>query len=65
MTDQMQSEIADLNGKLDDIEDPRQAYALVRERIQQFRVRGWQIPEDLARIERVYATECLCESQGR
>ncbi len=65
MTDQMQSEIAELNVKLEEIEDPRRCYALVKERIHQFHLRGWDIPDDLARIERRLATECLLESQGR
>ncbi len=65
MTDQMQSEITELNIKLEEIEDPRRCYALVKERIHQFRLRGWDIPDDLERIERRLATECLIESQGR
>jgi hypothetical protein len=65
MTDQMQSEIAELNAKMEKIDDPRRCYALVQERIRQLQLRGWEIPQDLALIERRLATECLCESQGR
>lgn len=65
MSDQMQSEIAEINGQMEAIEDPRQCYALVQERIRTYRARGITIPDDLARIERQLLTECLAESQGR
>jgi hypothetical protein len=65
MTDQMQGEIAELNLKLEEIDDPRRSYALVQERIRLYRSLGRPIPEELARIERRVMTECLRESQGR
>jgi len=65
MTEQMQSEIADLNRQIEDIEDPRQAYAMVRERISQIRQRGVAVPTELASLERSLAVDCLSESQGR
>ncbi|HKZ96328.1 MAG TPA: hypothetical protein VJ045_05060 [Hyphomicrobiaceae bacterium] len=65
MNNQMQSEIAELNVKLEELDDPRRCFAMVQERIRQFRLRGWPIPDDLARIERRLMTECLAESQGR
>jgi hypothetical protein len=65
MTEQMQSEIAELSLRVEEIDDPRRCYALVQERIRQYRQRGYDIPEELVRMERRLATECLSESQGR
>jgi hypothetical protein len=65
MSDQMQSEIAELNSKIEQIDDARRCYALVQERIRKYRLSGKTIPEDLARMERALMTECLAESQGR
>ncbi|MEQ1577897.1 MAG: hypothetical protein ABL894_09605 [Hyphomicrobium sp.] len=65
MSEQMQSEIANLNTQIEVLDDPRQCYALVKERIHQYRASGMKVPEDLARMERQLLTECLCESQGR
>ncbi len=65
MTEQMQSEIAELNSKLEEIDDPRRSYAIVQERIRLYRTLGREIPAELSRIERRLANECLLESQGR
>ena len=65
MSEQMQSEIANINSQMDSFDDPRQCYALVKERIQNYRAQGASVPEDLARLERHLLTECLCASQGR
>lgn len=65
MTEQMQAEIAELNTRLEQIDDPRRSYAMVLERIHAYRVRGQQVPEPLALMERRLARECLIESQGR
>jgi hypothetical protein len=65
MTEQMQSEIAQLSLRMEEIDDPRRCYALVQERIRQFRQSGYDIPEELVRMERRLAVECLNESQGR
>jgi hypothetical protein len=65
MTDQMHSEIAELNTKMEEIDDPRRCFAMVQERIRQYRLRGKDVPEELALIERCLARECLFESQGR
>lgn len=65
MTDQMQAEIAELNLKLEEIDDPRRSYAMVSERIRSYRANGYQVPEALALIERRLASECMRESQGR
>jgi hypothetical protein len=65
MTEQMQSEIAELSLRMEEIDDPRRCYALIQERIRQYRQRGYDIPEELVRIERRLAADCLIESQGR
>ncbi|HRN89073.1 hypothetical protein [Hyphomicrobium sp.] len=65
MTEQMQAEIAELNHRLEEIDDPRRSYALVLERIRSYRSRGQQVPEPLTLMERRLARECLIESQGR
>jgi hypothetical protein len=50
---------------IDDHDDPRDAYALVQERIRQYRSAGWLVPEELVRVERSMMTEFMAESQGR
>jgi hypothetical protein len=65
MTEQMQAEIAELNHRLEEIDDPRRSYAIVQDRIRAFRAHGQQIPEALALMERRLAIECRIESQGR
>lgn len=65
MTDQMQAEIAELNLRLDEIDDPRRSYAIVQEKIRAYRKHGQQVPEALSLMERRLATECRIESQGR
>ena len=65
MTEQMQSEIAELSLRMEEIDDPRRCYALIQERIRQYRQRGYDIPEEFVRIERRLAADCLIESQGR
>lgn len=61
---QMQAEIAELSGRVAEIDDPRDGYAMVRERIQQYRAAGWAIPEDLAQIEKNLRTDCMLASRG-
>jgi hypothetical protein len=65
MTEQMQAEIAELNHRLEEIDDPRRSYAIVLERIRSCRAHGQQVPEALSLMERRLATECRLESQGR
>lgn len=65
MSDQMQSEIAQLNRELEKDDDPRVCYAKVREKIRDLRQAGWQIPDELASIEHLWMTECVAASQGR
>lgn len=65
MSEQMQSEIAQLSGQLDQIEDPREGYALVQERIRNYRSMGDRVPDALNLMERTLFRECLAQSQGR
>ena len=65
MSNQMQSEIAEINQTIEQIDDPRRCYALVQDRIRKLRQAGRMVPDDLARIERQLMVECLAESQGR
>lgn len=58
-------EVAELNGLIDENDDPRECYAAVRDCIRRHREAGEEIPEDLQRLEKVMLTECLAESQGR
>jgi len=46
-------------------DDPREAYALVQDRINEYRSAGWAVPDDLIRVERNLMSECMAESQGR
>jgi hypothetical protein len=65
MANQMQSEIAELNTELEEVEDPRDCYAMVQARIRRYRQAGRKVPEDLALIERRLMNECMAASQGR
>jgi hypothetical protein len=65
MAEQMQSEIANLNSQMESLDDPRECYALVKQKITQYSANGASVPEDLARLEKALLTECLCASQGR
>jgi hypothetical protein len=65
MTEQMQAEIAELNLRLEEIDDPRRSWAMVQEKIRAYKSHGQQVPEPLALMERRLARECLIESQGR
>ena len=46
-------------------DDPRQCYALVRERISEFRESGRDVPDELRKLEKQLMTECMLASQGR
>ncbi|MBA4171638.1 MAG: hypothetical protein C0511_03035 [Hyphomicrobium sp.] len=61
---QMQAEIAELSGRIAEVDDPRDGYVMVRDRIQQYRAAGWAIPEDLAQIEKNLRTDCMLASRG-
>lgn len=67
MADQMGSGVdADLVRQMEQSEDdPRRCYALVQERIKEYRQSGHSVPDDLMRIERALMVDCLSASQGR
>jgi hypothetical protein len=65
MPNQMQSEIAELNTELEQMDDPRECYAKVQAKIRRYRQAGMKVPEDLALIEKRLMTECMAASQGR
>jgi hypothetical protein len=65
MTNQMQSEIAQLNVELEQTDDPREAYAMVLAKIARYRQAGQKVPEELALIEKRVVHECMAASQGR
>lgn len=58
-------EIAEINSRIEETEDPRACYQLVREKIKTRELRGEAIPDDLRRLERALLTECNAASQGR
>ncbi len=67
MSEQMGSwEVADLVQQMEQPEDdPRQCYALVQERISEFRRSGRAVPDALVTLEKRWRTECMLASQGR
>jgi hypothetical protein len=65
MPNQMQSEIAELNGELDQTDDPREAYAKVQAKVRRYRQAGVKVPDELALIEKRLMFECMAASQGR
>lgn len=64
-SEQMQSEIAQLNNEIDECDDPRLGYRLVQDRIRAYRQNGRAVPDELARLEKQMVAQCLEESQGR
>lgn len=65
MSNQMQSEVAELNVELEEMDDPRDCYAKVQAKIRQYRQAGLNVPDDLALIEKRLMAECMAASQGR
>lgn len=65
MYSQMQSEIAEINGEIEELDDLRARYTLVQARIRHYRQTGLKVPEDLLMIERRLIRECMEMSQGR
>jgi hypothetical protein len=59
-------EFADLVHQMEQSEDdPRRCYALVKERISEFRHSGRAVPDELSKLEKSLMTECMLASQGR
>ena len=67
MSQQMGSgDIAELVQQMEQSEDdPRRCYALVKQRISEYRQSGNSVPDDLVRMERTLMVECMQASQGR
>lgn len=65
MSEQMGTEIAELSSQIEEMDDPRQCYRLVKERITRYQQMGSDVPSDLASLERQLMAECMAESQGR
>lgn len=63
--DRISSDVAALNQQFDAIDDPRECYLLVLERIRQYHDNGTRVPDDLAQLEHQLMCECMAESQGR
>jgi hypothetical protein len=59
------SDIAVLLTSIEDQDDMRDAYAMLQERISEYRSAGWSVPDELIRVERSMMTEFMAESQGR
>jgi hypothetical protein len=58
-------DIAELNVELDQLDDPRQGFALVQSHIQAIRQAGNLVPDDLVRLSNNLQTDCILASQGR
>lgn len=56
---------SEITASLDDDADPREALALIEDRIKEYREAGWPIPDGLKRIHRSMMTEAMAQSQGR
>ncbi|MEQ1697234.1 MAG: hypothetical protein ABL901_15475 [Hyphomicrobiaceae bacterium] len=64
MSEQMQGEIANLNAQIDEIDDPREGFAMVKARINELRSAGRDVPAELVRLEKNLQTECISQSRG-
>jgi hypothetical protein len=64
-SEKLREDFTVLMTKIEDEDDPRAAYAIVQDRIQEYRTAGWAVPDDLIRVERKMMTDFMAESQGR
>ena len=64
-TEKLYEDFTVLMGEIETMADPREAYAVVQDRIREYRSAGWAVPDDLMRVERTMMTEFMSESQGR
>jgi septal ring factor EnvC (AmiA/AmiB activator) len=64
VSEQMQGEIANLNAQIDQTDDPREGFAMVKARINELRSAGRDVPAELIRMEKNLQTECICQSRG-
>jgi hypothetical protein len=63
--DQHDEEMSRFIAGIDETEDPRQAWAAVKQRIEAMRLAGRAVPDVLVKVERQLMAECMAESQGR
>ena len=56
--------MANLNAQIDQIDDPREGFAMVKARISELRKAGQDVPAELIRMEKNLQTECICQSRG-
>ena len=64
MSEQMQSEIANLNEQIENADCPRAGFAIVQARIKAMRSTGRDIPPELVRLERNLQADCISQSRG-
>ncbi|MGD9783808.1 MAG: hypothetical protein AB7E80_10325 [Hyphomicrobiaceae bacterium] len=58
-------DIAAINNRLENDEDPRECYRMLSEGIRRCRENGERVPEDALRLQDALLRECNAESQGR
>ncbi len=64
-TEKLYEDFTVLLTEIETTEDPRAAFAIVQDRIREYRSAGWAVPDDLIRVERTMMTDFMAESQGR
>ncbi|MGH8596127.1 MAG: hypothetical protein ACREXT_05665 [Gammaproteobacteria bacterium] len=64
-TEKLYENFAVLMTEIETTDDPREAFAIVQDRIREYRSAGWAVPDDLIRVERTMMTDFMSESQGR
>lgn len=64
-TEKLYEDFSGLMSEIEATDDPREAFALVQDRIREYRSAGWAVPDDLVRVERTMMTDFMAESQGR
>ncbi len=60
-----EASFADFYRELNNVDDPREGVALVRQQIARLAAAGVEVPDELVRTERQFQTECVLQSQGR
>ena len=58
------NEIAVLISQIEEQDDPRESYALVRERMARYREAGDTVPEELMLVHKALQTDLIAESRG-
>ncbi len=64
-SDQRREEIRLLLTRAEDVDDPRLAVQLIRQRIAELNESGQDVPEELIWLQNRYVDECIHASQGR